>query len=447
MVEPKVSVIIPVYNSEKYLQQSIEGVLNQTLKEIEIICVDDGSTDNSLEILNKYKKRDKRVTVISQKNNFAGMARNNGMKLAKGKYLSFLDADDVFESTLLEEAYRHAEKVSADIVVFGGRYFEDDISKAYDNPSLLRMDMLSDNEVIEGKFDFLFNFTTPAPWNKIFKRQFVEENGLYFQKHKRINDAYFVEVALALAKRIGIVNKILINYRTGNNLSLQGTNNESPLLFYEVFRDIKDKLKESKNFDHNEKSFRNLCLSICIYNLESITQDKAYEKLYYALKEYIYEQLGIKDTKEEDYYNKYAYKQYQLIMELSLTGYLLKKSRNNSNYSANKEYLFPFGTIDKGSRIILYAAGRVGKAYYSQIQKTMYCIVVSWVDNNSSFYNNTKIKSPKDINMNDCDYIVIAIENESIARQIKESLIIDYRVEAHKIIWQQPIVKELNRWS
>lgn len=95
MIKPKVSVIMPVYNSEKFLKECIESVLNQTLKDIEVICVNDGSTDNSLQILEEFQKKDSRLIIINQKKQYAGRARNNGIKYAKGKYLSFLDSDDI----------------------------------------------------------------------------------------------------------------------------------------------------------------------------------------------------------------------------------------------------------------------------------------------------------------------------------------------------------------
>ena len=94
MNEIKVSVIIPVYNTENYLRECLDSVLAQTLREIEVICVDDGSTDNSLNILKEYQNKDTRIVVLTQENRSAGAARNYGLSIAKGKYLSFLDSDD-----------------------------------------------------------------------------------------------------------------------------------------------------------------------------------------------------------------------------------------------------------------------------------------------------------------------------------------------------------------
>ena len=114
---PKVSVIIPVYNIEEYLSQCLDTVLNQTLKEIEIICVDDGSTDNSLDILINYAKRDKRMTILKQENLHSGVARNAGISVAKGNYLSFLDSDDFFELDMLEKMYNKIFEKNSDIII------------------------------------------------------------------------------------------------------------------------------------------------------------------------------------------------------------------------------------------------------------------------------------------------------------------------------------------
>ena len=113
---PKVSVIIPVYNSANYLSQCLDSILNQTLKEIEIICVDDGSTDDSLSILNKYSKLDNRIKILKQNNKGGGIARNYGMSIAKGEYLIFLDSDDFFNENLLYETVKAADNFLADIV-------------------------------------------------------------------------------------------------------------------------------------------------------------------------------------------------------------------------------------------------------------------------------------------------------------------------------------------
>ena len=101
----KVSVIVPIYNAEAYLRPALDSILDQTLREIEIICVDDGSTDGSLKIIKEYQKKDARIRIVTQNNAGPGSARNNGMRRSRGEYVSFLDADDFFDANFLEKMY------------------------------------------------------------------------------------------------------------------------------------------------------------------------------------------------------------------------------------------------------------------------------------------------------------------------------------------------------
>ena len=124
MEDIKISVIIPVYNTEKFLEKCLNSVLNQTLKEIEIIVVNDGSRDNSLEIIKKFKKEDNRIVLLNEQNGGSSFARNKGLETAKGKYFYFIDSDDYLEeNTMFEELYNKCENDNLDIVVFD--YYND----------------------------------------------------------------------------------------------------------------------------------------------------------------------------------------------------------------------------------------------------------------------------------------------------------------------------------
>ena len=124
-ISPKVSVIIPVYNVEKYLHQCLDSIINQTFKNIEIICVDDGSTDSSAKILEEYAQKYSFIKVIHQQNLYAGVARNNGMKIASGEYVFFLDGDDFCAPDLLSLAVNKGDSLGADIVVFDHIRFDE----------------------------------------------------------------------------------------------------------------------------------------------------------------------------------------------------------------------------------------------------------------------------------------------------------------------------------
>ena len=116
-IDIKVSIIMPIYNASRYLEPAIDSILAQTLPEIEVICVDDGSTDKSLEILKEYQKNDDRIRIVTQTNAGPAHARNNGIRRARGKYIAFLDADDFVEPTFIEDLYNTAKQDNLDIAI------------------------------------------------------------------------------------------------------------------------------------------------------------------------------------------------------------------------------------------------------------------------------------------------------------------------------------------
>ena len=217
---PKVSVIIPVYNVKQYLQQCLDSIIGQTLKDIEIICVDDGSTDGSLDILYDYEKKDSRITVLTQKNQYAGVARNNGLKIATGEYLSFLDSDDFFDVHMLEEIYNKAKTDDSDVVVC--EYFR------YNNTSKEIEEHIKINKKFTSIAPFSFKnmpnklcgVCHPNPWTKMFRRDLFVRNNLQFDNTICFNDFTCVMTALASADKISVIDKPFIYYRTDQSSNL-----------------------------------------------------------------------------------------------------------------------------------------------------------------------------------------------------------------------------------
>ena len=202
----KVSVIIPVYNEEQYLAQCLSSVLCQTLREIEIICVDDGSTDGSLKILESFAADDERVAILQQENQYAGCARNLGMEKARGRYLVFWDSDDYFEETALEKMYAACERDGAEICVTHAKVLDETSGKIYTGKYLSDVFVPEDTPFSRADIpQYIFNFGSNNPWNKMFRRAFVEEHALRFQPLRQTNDAYFVMMALFYARRITCV--------------------------------------------------------------------------------------------------------------------------------------------------------------------------------------------------------------------------------------------------
>ena len=150
---PKISVIIPVYNTEKYLHQCLDSVVNQTLKELEIICVDDGSTDSSLEILKEYAQKDNRFTILTQKNLHAGVARNAGLTVAKGEYVHFLDSDDYLYSNVYKKLYNCLVDNNLDLIKFKAKIFD---NATYENQSHNWTELKS--EIFKDSFNKILSF-------------------------------------------------------------------------------------------------------------------------------------------------------------------------------------------------------------------------------------------------------------------------------------------------
>ena len=133
MTSPKISVILSAYNEEKFIAKAIESLINQTLEDIEIIIINDGSSDNTLNIINEYGERDSRIVIIDQENIGLGASRNKGMKIASGEYVTFLDGDDWFREDAFEISYREAKAKDTDITMYQMINYDDETGRIYEN--------------------------------------------------------------------------------------------------------------------------------------------------------------------------------------------------------------------------------------------------------------------------------------------------------------------------
>lgn len=209
---PKFSVIIPVYNVENYLKECLDSVVKQTFEDIEIICVDDGSTDSSGRILDEYAAKDKRVTVIHQENQGISCARNNGMAIAKGEYISFIDSDDYWREDVLHVLYGRLAEDDFDILFLGGINFDNESRELQKVPAY-QFDCLSpefDTKCFTYKDckDFVIKLPV-CPWSACYKREFLQQNKLTFPPHLFFEDNLFFIQTFLKAKRCGICREIL----------------------------------------------------------------------------------------------------------------------------------------------------------------------------------------------------------------------------------------------
>jgi glycosyltransferase involved in cell wall biosynthesis len=225
MSDPEVSIIIPVYNSEKYLHQCIDSVLAQTFSDFEIIFVDDGSTDASCEVISGYASTEKRMKFVRQENQGAGVARNVGLDCARGAYIMFLDSDDWFDVELISKMLRCIKSTNSDICICEAWNYDDVNQTVYEGCSI--SNVLPEIDCLVTKnmplhFD-LFNISYEQLWLKMYRHNFLKEKMLRCQGIMRDNDTLLNIAALAESKRIALLRQRLIYWRIRRQESSMST--------------------------------------------------------------------------------------------------------------------------------------------------------------------------------------------------------------------------------
>ena len=216
---PKISVIVPVYNVEQYLPQCLDSIINQTFKDIEIICINDGSTDNSGKILEQYAQKDDRIKVIHQENKGISMVRNIGVEATTGEWISFIDSDDYIDKDFYKTLLSAAQKSGADVVQCGYNIFDDKTKKTcFTTP------------VIASNFqDVIQNFNRGYVWNKIWKSDLIKHNSLKFYPGIYIEDILFSVEAANFIKKFQIIEYIGNFYRCNPNSICRSSKNEEKI--------------------------------------------------------------------------------------------------------------------------------------------------------------------------------------------------------------------------
>ncbi len=295
----KVSVVIPVYNTENYLEETLQCLENQTLKEIEIVCVNDGSSDSSLQILRSHANVDSRIKIIDQKNQGVSVARNNGVKCSKGKYIMFADSDDLLPPYACEKAFECAEKYKSDVVMLGNICFTD--GEKIDLNSFI---------YDESKIEFYTRDKSQNPyyalkvemtsiWNKIWKRSWLIDNDIWFKKGiTRGEDGLFNVVAFSNVETLVHNNNVFYCYRQNRPNSALTTSNAKKILesvipvAYEIIRN-----RYRFSFENKDEWLVNNILDLTFVRItEDLTDDK--DKAYFAKKTV--------DVLEKELIEKYA---------------------------------------------------------------------------------------------------------------------------------------------
>lgn len=293
----KISIIIPVYNANQYLDNTITHILQQSYKNFEVIFVDDGSNDESQKIIDKYLQYDKRLRSIKIEHSNAGKARNIGMREAKGDYLFFHDADDFIVPYHFEKTINALSRTKADICVYRARIFDDNKNEATDMsfPPKWETYKLKTNEAISTSSltQCIFQLFKTNPWNKVFKRDFVEKYKLYFQEIQNANDLLFVNAALSVAKNIVLLNDELIFYRKNNSKSLTNNKTKACKCVFDALLALKHRLHDENLWDRYKQSYKNYVIEMLVWDLKSM--NSASKQIYIQLVKDYYDKFGLSD--------------------------------------------------------------------------------------------------------------------------------------------------------
>jgi glycosyltransferase involved in cell wall biosynthesis len=381
------TICVPVYNVESYLEQCVESILRQSYRDIQVILIDDGSTDSSGMICDGFRRRDKRVKVIHKQNGGPITARYAGLKVASTKYVTFVDADDWLDVHMYECLMKLLKQTGCEVVVSGIKVYvsKRDIRSIHDrfkeglySAESVRSDIVP--YMIWNKGKYVLN---PSLATKIFLREKI-----IYQYDKLIReDFHYGEDMAIIYPLIMESQSVFITHKA-----------------YYYHRQRKE--NEVAGYITDDEFFEKL---LWLYNyLINISKDHSFDsKLKQQLDLWYIESVSLK---------KRCYR-YQ---ELSI------------------KWLFPFGQVGLGSRIILYGAGKVGQEFFSQIRKTKYCHVVAWVDRGvkNLCNNDCMVKHPECIEYENYDAIVIAISDWNVRKEIAEELKDKYDIKLQKIIWE-----------
>ena len=312
MNKPDITIIVPVYNVETYLEECLKSLISQTLKNIEIICIDDGSTDKSSEILRDYSCCDKRIKVISKQNTGYGDSLNIGLEIASGEYIGIVESDDFVKPEMFESLFNIAKKENCDLVKcdFFNYFAKEQRSEKADKYELIYI-----NRVInpfENKKIFLLQ---PAVWSVIYKKSFLDENKIRFlpTKGASYQDISFAFKCYACAKRVFILDEAFLYYRQDNaNSSVKDKD--------KVFC-IADELREIERFLLSDKilykelvHIKNyLKFSVCHWNIKHIASKYRRKFIEFMSKELNND--FIKDGVDEKLFKSYQFKEYLLARD------------------------------------------------------------------------------------------------------------------------------------
>ena len=374
------SIIVPIYNAEQYLIQCIESIINQTYDNLQIIFVDDGSTDSSLEICNFYAQKDKRIVIVQKENGGVVSARKAGVKAANGKMIGFVDADDWIEPDYFENMMAIFMETNADIVA-GGHFHDigESSVKVLNHVSvgLHETRAILDQLIYSGEF-YEYGIT-PQLYTKIIRSDILKATQESVDERIQCGeDAAVTYPSVLKAKRLYVTDFCGYHYVQHQGSMTKTENREESVLIQVLIKFL-------------EESIGNLVSDI-------------------VLRDGLREQLRI--------YNNY-------MLSLREIGIF------------DKKLLLPFGGISYGSKVVIYGAGVLGQKIYQYLLKSKQIEIVEWVDQNFSYYREKglDVNEPGRISLLTYDYILIANISHGVFVKIKKYLTEELEVGDKKIRW------------
>lgn len=437
----KVSVIVPIYNGKKYLEKCLESICMQTLKDIEIICVDDGSTDGTQGLLRQIAEKDSRIRVLVQENKYAGVARNNGMQHAVGKYLSFLDADDYFEPDMLEKMYSRAETQNCEIVLCRYSTLSPGAKHAEEPDCSYMNEYIADKMLFSGKnlkYKGIFQITKGWAWDKLFRTEYVRRCGYSFPEFRSSEDGFFTYMLLARAERISYLDDVLIVHRINRPDSLSSTKERDWQNGFKMLLMIKAELEKQKLYERYQRSFLNEALNFLKWYLESMHTFGAYRECYDCIKTVLELEMEVLSHDKAYYFKEDLYLWYRTVCSVPLDEYLFLERKRYIESLAEKEemtvrlqeiisekdWVFPFHLLEAGKTVVLYGAGKIGQSFYRQLKTSKFCREIIWVDRQYGKFQvqGMDVQNPETALHKTFDFIFLAIKNKKTREDIKKWL-------------------------
>lgn len=393
----KVSVVFPVYNTEQYLEKCLDSILNQTYENIEIICVNDGSTDNSLAVLNDYASRDSRIQVYCKENEGKGAAsaRNMGLDYATGEYVLVLDSDDYFESDMVEMLVGRAEETKADVVITTAQMYDNlyQCNRGIFLRPELKWAPEKDPFSWKDCSDKIFQIADFVAWNKLFRRDFMQRHHIRFEAIPISDDQYPSVMGAVLADRISVIDKPLIHYRMNTGSSQCSSQARHPKAAYSAIFSVVNEMRRLGIFNSVKQSYLNLAILLMRQYFDRMDTYENIEFLYYKFRDEIFPFLGAENLPENYFYDSRVAEWYMLITKHSLGELLFLSSRayGGDMTTAALRFQVPLQSIEKGSSVAVVGKGIAGRYWYAQLILSDYCKEVFWLSSEEELPDNKKV--------------------------------------------------------